>query len=235
MIKKITSIKSIGKFKSYEASDISLKPLTGIYSENGRGKTTISSILRSLAKNNPKIILGRRRLNEVGKPYFKMEMDSGFIEFKDGVWNNHCTDIEIFDSHFINENLYSGMQVDLSQKRNLYKFIIGNEAIELNNEVVTLNDKISALTSEIREKRTQIIKHIGAEIEVADFVKLEAVENVDAKIAAKEKGVAALQKQDLLAKKDQLETIVFPDYKREDLGKLLATSIEDVSKTLRKK
>lgn len=230
MIKKIISIKAIGKFKNYEASDISLKPLTGIYSENGRGKTTISSIFRSLSKNNPKIILGRRRLNETGRPNFKMELDSGFVEFKNDVWDKHHPDIEIFDSHFISENLYSGMQVDINQKRNLYKFIIGDEAIKLNHEVVTLNDRISNLTSEIREKRNQLTKLIGNEIEVPEFLELKPIDDVEMKIAAKEKEVSALQKRDLLLKKEQLGVISFPSYNLAELGALLATTLEDVSR-----
>ena len=49
MIKKFVTIKNIGKFKNCNASgDVELKKLNVIYAENGRGKTTLCDILRSL-------------------------------------------------------------------------------------------------------------------------------------------------------------------------------------------
>ena len=49
MINKINYINNIGLFVNMRgASNIDLKRLTLIYAENGRGKTTLSAILRYL-------------------------------------------------------------------------------------------------------------------------------------------------------------------------------------------
>lgn len=95
MVKKIIEINNIGKFKNYKCSEISLQKLNALYSENGLGKTTLTSIFRSLSENNPKIIEGRRRLGESGKPGFKTEFHDGFIEFKDGNWTRTFNGMEI--------------------------------------------------------------------------------------------------------------------------------------------
>ena len=49
MLEKIVQIKNIGRFRDYAASgDVTFRKLTLVYAENGRGKTTLCVILRSL-------------------------------------------------------------------------------------------------------------------------------------------------------------------------------------------
>lgn len=51
MLEKFISLKNIGRFVNLSSKgDVSLRKLTLIYGENGRGKTTLCSILRSLPK-----------------------------------------------------------------------------------------------------------------------------------------------------------------------------------------
>ena len=49
MIKKLIRIANVGRFRDYKAAgDVSLNKLNLIVAENGRGKTTLCAILRSL-------------------------------------------------------------------------------------------------------------------------------------------------------------------------------------------
>jgi len=49
MLEKIVQVKSIGRFRNYAANgDVTFHKLTLVYAENGRGKTTLCAILRSL-------------------------------------------------------------------------------------------------------------------------------------------------------------------------------------------
>ena len=51
MLQRIVSIKSVGRFKRcVAAGDVTFRRYTVIF-ENGRGKTTLCAILRSLFKN----------------------------------------------------------------------------------------------------------------------------------------------------------------------------------------
>ncbi len=47
-----------------------------IYSENGRGKTTLSHILRSLNDQNPELIIGRKTLGGPGEQLINILCDS---------------------------------------------------------------------------------------------------------------------------------------------------------------
>jgi len=230
MIRQVTNIRSIGKFKDYSSSEISFKKYTAIYSGNAMGKSTITTILRSLTENNPKLIEGRTRLGDVEKPYFKLNAGNEFLEFKDNAWTKAHPGIEIFDSYFIDKNVYSGNQVGVNHRKELYKFIIGEEAVTLNARVVELTGQISDVTSQIRENVAELNKHIGKEIKPKDFVPLPKVENVDDKIKAKAKGIVALSEIDSISNMKTLGLLKLPDVKMEMLDEIVNKSFEDVSK-----
>ena len=101
MLKKIIELKDIGKFLDRKGSNISLKKFTGIYAENGKGKTTLATILRSLSENRPSLVMGRRRLGSPRKPRIRLEMDKGISEFKNEIWDTVYPNIAIFDTHFV--------------------------------------------------------------------------------------------------------------------------------------
>lgn len=54
MIRRVQLVRNIGKFASVTVpANLPLARLTLIYAENGRGKTTLAAILRSLASGSP--------------------------------------------------------------------------------------------------------------------------------------------------------------------------------------
>ena len=64
MINNIQLLRNIGLFDSVSTgANIALARLTLAYAENGRGKTTLGAILRSLKTGDPLAIAERRRLS----------------------------------------------------------------------------------------------------------------------------------------------------------------------------
>ena len=69
MITQIKYIENIGKFESYTAKpNTEFKKINFIYSENAKGKTTLTAIIRSLStgesvrtQHRDRKLLGRRR------------------------------------------------------------------------------------------------------------------------------------------------------------------------------
>ncbi len=63
MIVRLRLLRNIGTFDSVATgATIPLSRLSIIYAENGRGKTTLAAVLRSLATGDPLPISERRRL-----------------------------------------------------------------------------------------------------------------------------------------------------------------------------
>lgn len=55
---------SIGKFRNYQATGpVNFHKLTLLYGDNGGGKTTLTSVLRSLTSNTPSIVKSRISTN----------------------------------------------------------------------------------------------------------------------------------------------------------------------------
>jgi wobble nucleotide-excising tRNase len=67
MIHKLQLLRNIGQFESVSTS-LALTKLTLVYAENGRGKTTLAAILRSLGTGDPIPIVERRRLSATNPP-----------------------------------------------------------------------------------------------------------------------------------------------------------------------
>ena len=146
MIRKFIEIKNIGKFNNCFASgDVELKKLTVICAENGRGKTTLCDILRSLKTDNPEYIIGRKTLgnSDVQSANIRLESSNALFNRR---WNNLFQDIEIYDSTFMHENVYAGNYVDHEHKKNLYKVIVGAKGVELTLKVDELDEKIRVRT-----------------------------------------------------------------------------------------
>ena len=76
MLDKIVTIKNVGKFRSYCArGDLQFRRNTLIYAENGRGKTTLCDIFRSLQSGDATFISGRATLGSGDVPVIEVAVD----------------------------------------------------------------------------------------------------------------------------------------------------------------
>src|SRR5437899_2031661 len=129
MLRKIVSIKNVGRFATYGASkDVELKRYSLIFAENGRGKTTLCAILRSLQTGDPALVKGRATLGVADPPEIKILLADGqTATFADGEWDTTIPGHAIFDATFVAENVYSGEAVELDHRRKLYGVIVGKQ------------------------------------------------------------------------------------------------------------
>src|SRR5215203_6213498 len=76
LIARIRLLRNVGTFDSVAAgAALALSRLSVIYAENGRGKTTLAAVLRSLATGDPVPISERRRLAAQHPPHVVVECD----------------------------------------------------------------------------------------------------------------------------------------------------------------
>jgi wobble nucleotide-excising tRNase len=141
MLRKFISIKNVGRFLNYGASgDVDLKRYNLIFAENGRGKTTLCAILRSLSTGDPALVNGRTSLGVADTAEIRILLSDGSTpSFSKGAWTSTVSDLAIFDSTFVSENVYSGDAVDLVHKRKLYGVIVGKRGTEMAREIDALD------------------------------------------------------------------------------------------------
>ena len=228
MLEKIISIRNVGKFAEYQCQgDVELRRVNIVYADNGRGKTTLATILRSLKLGDGSLIEGRRTLGTSGEPEVRLLFDGSTTVFERGKWSAGIADLEVFDESFIAENVYSGNQVGHSQKRNLYGFVIGSRGVKLARKVDHLDEENRAKANELRNLETQLRRFIPGSIEVSDFVGLQPPP--EGAIAVKEKEIVALETAEEIAAKSVLRRISLPEIPLTELKKLLSRSVASVS------
>ncbi len=160
MIKKIIKIKGVGKYLDYKINrelwDGELNKETVIYGENGTGKTTLTLILRSLTgKNN--LVLKKKSFGYTGDQEINIFDDSNTAyEFKTSKWDKFNPNIEVFDIHFIEDNIYTGSIHEKNSQSNLFEIIVGEEGLKLKKR----SDDIYNLREENRKKRKQLANRL---------------------------------------------------------------------------
>jgi wobble nucleotide-excising tRNase len=226
---KFVSIINIGRFQNYNAvGDVTLKRSTLIFAENGRGKSTLCAILRSLQSNDPAHILGRTTLGSSTGPSIQLLTNSGIVSFRAGTWTETLSHLSIFDSTFVAENVFSGDTVDLEHKRNLFRVIIGKRGVNLAKEVSDIDAETRSLVSAIRVLRAAIERHIPLGVDFDTFTAFEADPLIDEKIVAKENELEAVREAAQLKVRAGLTEIKVPAFPT-GFEALLGRTISDLS------
>src|SRR5262245_8062953 len=99
MISRIQLLRNIGQFDSVSTgATILLGRVTVVYSGNGRGKTTLAAVLRSLTTGDPLPIAERRRLAAQHPPHIVLDCGGGPPPaiFENNAWNRTLTGLVVF-------------------------------------------------------------------------------------------------------------------------------------------
>lgn len=230
MLRKFVTIKNVGKFRNCcAAGDIEFRKLSLVYGENGRGKTTLGAVLRSLQAGDPNPVLERHTLNSRDPSYIRVLTDCGSLTFKDGVWDGTYPSLAIFDSHYVSQNVYSGDYVDLDHKKNLARIIVGEQGVTLAREVDRLDAEIRTANGQLKVEKAACEKHVPPGIKIEEFLSLAADPAIDTKIRQKRQETAAIENAATIQTKSGLATVSIPELPA-GLDALLTKTLAGVSK-----
>lgn len=229
MLGKIISIRNVGRFAAYKAGgDVSLKRYNVIFAENGRGKTTLCAILRSLQTGEADLILGRATLGANGAPEVELLAEEAACTFTNGAWNKSTPHLAIFDSTFVSENIHAGEAVGLNQKRKLYGVIVGSEGVKLARDIERLDSESRTQSAEIRNVEADIKRLAPSGFSVGTFLKLSEVHDVDAAIFNAERHLQSLKEADQIKRHPSLAQLQIPAIP-ETLAEVLTKTLEGIA------
>ena len=229
MLKKFISIKNVGRFKSYGAvGAVDLKRYNLFFAENGRGKTTLCAILRSLQSGASAHVTGRATLGSTDAPEVRLLADGATLVFSNAAWSSTVPDIAIFDSTFVSENVFSGDSIDIDHKRSLYRVIVGKAGVALAKQIEELDAASRAKASEIKEKAAPIQVHAPKGMTLDAFLNLKEDAGINEKIVAKQKELDAVRQADQITTRATLSPLTLPTLPA-GFQELLAKSVEGVA------
>lgn len=229
MLKKIISVKNVGRFRNSATSpNPQLSKHTFIAGANGYGKTTLCAVLRSLQTGDPAHVLGRTTLGTTDAPAIELLLEGGQARFDGAAWNATKPEIAIFDGVFVAENVHSGEVVDIEHKRNLYRVIVGDAGVKLAAQDAELAAESRAKTGEISTAAKAIQPHVPAGMKLEAFIALSEMPDIAAQIETQERSVDALRQAGVLRARPALSEFAIPALP-DDFTSLLARTIDDIA------
>lgn len=233
MLKKIIHIKNLGLFKDASCTSPPFDKATLIYAENGRGKSTLASILRSCATGNTASISFRQSLDSHDAPQVNLLFSKGTsntsAKFDKNTWSNRYPDILVFDAEFVDKNVYSGTTVNTNHRQGLLEFALGEDAVQLKQKVDTEAQKASEKAKEIKNIE-QSLQRYRNEMSLKEFAELQLIVDVDQEINSLQKRLDAAKNNNYLQKKSCPTPLTNLQLDIEEFFGILATTIEDIEK-----
>lgn len=228
-VERFQLLRNVGQFDSVNAgAQLALTPLTLIYAENGRGKTTLAAILRSLSTGNAALIQDRHRLGAAHPPHVVLSVGGAQAVYQNGGWGQPLPCIAVFDDAFVAENVCSGIEIDTSHRQNLHELILGAQGVALN---ATLQQHVAAIEQhnrELRQKEAAIPAAQRAGLTVDAFCALPADDAIDARIQEAERNLAAAQAADAIRQRAAFLPLSLPGFDLASVRELLARTLPDL-------
>ncbi|KLE32494.1 hypothetical protein AAW00_13225 [Aurantiacibacter luteus] len=230
MIERFQLLRNVGQFNSVsEGAHLPLTRLNLIYAENGRGKTTLATILKSLSTGDSAAVMERRRLGSNNPPHIIIALagQSDAI-FQNGSWSFTEPDVVVFDDAFVAANVCSGMAIETAHKQNLHELILGAQGVLLNaalqKHVVAVEEHNRAL----RQKSDAIPAGARGPLTVDRFCGLALDPDIDAKLETARRNLAAAKSADAVRSRAEFLALSLPAFDMDAIDTLLARTLPDL-------
>jgi wobble nucleotide-excising tRNase len=228
MIERIAEIQGIGLFHQANGKPHGCKKATLIYADNGRGKSTLATILRSAATGNATLISTSKTLDGSLPPKVTIQFGSGHpVTFENGLWSEIRSELLVFDADFIGRNVHSGGAVNTDHRKNLLEFALGEAAVVARQSV----DKATADSRTASEQEQATANKISGHhtgLTLAQFEKLPNRIDVDMRIADVQKRLSAASNIATIQARPVPKSASEPAFNLQNFFQILALSLEDV-------
>lgn len=178
MISRIKQIKAVGKFIDSHNEQLELGRNSILFGQNTSGKSTLTDIFWSFKTGDPSFIEGRRSFGYSGTQVVELLDSNGTTyTYPGGAWNEGNELIEIFDTQFINENVFEGNEIRFDNQQKLHNIIIGREGKRLSDEIAECQEQFAQITKEKTERTKYFNQIFEKKISMSDFQHLPKFDN----------------------------------------------------------
>lgn len=231
MLEKIHKIKGVGLLHDADGRRHKFQKATFIYADNGRGKSTLASLLRSCSTNNPALVAQRRTINGTNDQEVDIQFSNGErSKFQNGRWDISRPNIVIFDSAFVEQNVYAGGQVSTEQRKNLLKFAIGENAVAAQQEYDQADQELKEATALIRDITMRLaVAHQGKTL--VEFRQIQEVLDADDQLNTLIRKIPEARDIGLIQAKALPQLLQYPSINVDPIIAIMGTSITNIDLT----
>lgn len=203
------NIKHVGSLNDVTAEKLGSTVL--VYGENGAGKSTIASVLRSLQLGDAQTIEDRRPVGGEDDAEISFSTDDGDHNFASGKWDSPLSALSVFDQAFVNRNVHSGDLMDNDHGKSLYTVILGETSGELLDEAAALEEKVTEHNSAVRDIKNELESHVPRDVTLEQFIALPQSSSLEEDIRRQTERVDTLGKRKKLDRADGFTAIELPE------------------------
>ncbi len=160
MLGRIAEIQGVGLLHQTNGKPHTCQKATLIYADNGRGKSTLATIFRSVATSNAGLITACKTIDGTLPPKVTLQFGSGHkVSFDNGAWSEQRPELLVFDADFIGRNVHSGGAVNTDHRKNLLEFALGEAAVTARTAVEAATNKFKEASDKVRGLEGQLSGH----------------------------------------------------------------------------
>jgi wobble nucleotide-excising tRNase len=232
VIRKVLQLKNVGPLrKAVPDAPVDFDGCTLIYAENGRGKSMFVATLRACADLDSGRLHALRTIDCPEDPEVSLLLQEQGknvpIRLANGQWSGDGLHAVVFDSEFVEENVYAGFEVRPDQRQSLLEFVLGEQTVKLKQQVDTVTQQIEEQT----KLRTQAEKTLAAHATpytVPDFVALAQSKDADRELSGLEKRLQATRNAQTLGARRDPKELPLVEFEVSAMFDLLDRSLEDI-------
>lgn len=235
MFKKIV-IRNVGVLKAFDAgASPPLSELSLFYARNGRGKSTLTAVMRAARDGCSSTVMARRSLgNNAADPDITLVADSGNRRFTGGKWQHNRAAIEVFDATFIADNVFAGEMIELAHDRGLFSIIIGEEGVRLASLLERFNGHAKGTAAKLKSAEAALNDDVPTDLSREEFFALSANPAYADRLEKAEKALKAVQQADKVALLKKLDNIALPELPS-TMDIVLAATVPDIATAARER
>ncbi|WP_157730541.1 AAA family ATPase [Variovorax sp. HW608] len=231
MLEKILKLDGVGLFANPLANAVELKQATLIYADNGRGKSTLSAVMRACAAADAQAMAARATIGGTGaaRAQFRFKLPTGGtnVTFDGGVWDAAMPSLMVFDQAFIERNVYAGGEVQADHHQSLLDFALGTAAVAKKKEVDDAHEAMTAATKARSVAEGKLQGYRGA-MSVTAFLALPEEPQAEEKIADYETRIANANSATTLSQRAALKLLTLPKVEFNDFEAVLKSSFKQM-------
>lgn len=251
MLKRISKIKNIGRFKAASCGDSGFEKITIVHGRNTYGKSTLGDIFSSLKSGNTEAISKRRTIpidgsaQEVTFAFLGAGPGETAVKLTNAGWDRPIPDglsMQVFDDGFYHSNVFSSRKFNRETKENLSSFILGQQGVAKASVIAQMNKDKGEATRRRNVLQRDAFQSVDDIQQFLTMVVDEKIEIINEKLNTLREQLADVSRQQnnaqaIIARPSMQNVECNDEFRKSvvDINKILTSSVESYHEAAREK